>query len=198
MGSLFDGISGFGYAWAKCNGSKTVLWASEIEEFPIAVCKRHFGDEETGEVFFTTDDLEALQEALDNKLESLAGIYQMYVSKGEALKIRSKDIADRAKSFEKKADRIKEYIDALMKANGKDDKPLEIGDKKLSYRKSKATNIFDEDKLKEWINSSDENKQKYFKYKEPEIAKKELGDALKQGEKIPGIELVENKNLQIK
>ena len=127
-----------------------------------------------------------------------AGIYQMYVSKGEALKIRSKDIADRAKSFEKKADRIKEYIDALMKANGKDDKPLEIGDKKLSYRKSKATNIFDESKLKEWINSSDENKQKYFKYKEPEIAKKELGDALKQGEEIPGIELVENKNLQIK
>ena len=41
-------------------------------------------------------------------------------------------------------------------------------------------------------------KQKYFKYKEPEIAKKELGDALKQGEEIPGIELVENKNLQIK
>ena len=155
-------------------------------------------DEETGEVFFTTDDLETLQEALDNKLESLAGIYQMYVSKGEALKIRSKDIANRAKSFEKKADRIKEYIDALMKANGKDDKPLEIGDKKISYRKSKVTNIFDESKLKEWINSSDENKQKYFKYKEPEIAKKELGDALKQGEEIPGIELVENKNLQIK
>ena len=51
-------------------------------------------DEETGEVFFTTDDLEALQEALDNKLESLAGIYQMYVSKGEALKIRSKDISN--------------------------------------------------------------------------------------------------------
>ena len=44
-------------------------------------------DEETGEVFFTTDDLEALQEALDNKLESLAGIYQMYVSKVKILLI---------------------------------------------------------------------------------------------------------------
>lgn len=49
LGSLFDGISGFPLAWARCNGSKTVLWTSEIEEFPIAVCKRHFGDEETGE-----------------------------------------------------------------------------------------------------------------------------------------------------
>ena len=49
LGSLFDGISGFPLTWARCNGSKTVLWTSEIEEFPIAVCKRHFGDEETGE-----------------------------------------------------------------------------------------------------------------------------------------------------
>ena len=50
LGSLFDGISGFCYVWARCNGSKSCLWASEIEEFPIAVCKRHFGDEESGEV----------------------------------------------------------------------------------------------------------------------------------------------------
>lgn len=49
LGSLFDGISGFPLAWARCNGPKTVLWTSEIEDFPIAVCKRHFGDEETGE-----------------------------------------------------------------------------------------------------------------------------------------------------
>lgn len=153
-------------------------------------------DEETGEVFFTTDDLDALQEALDNKIESLAGIYQMYNSKADALKVRSKEIAERAKSYERKSDRLKDYIDNLMQANGKD--KLEVGDKKLSYKKSKATNIFDEDKLKEWINSSDENKEKYFRYKEPEFAKKELGDALKQGEEIPGIELVENKNLSIK
>ena len=46
LGSLFDGISGFCYVWARCNGSKSCLWASEIEEFPIAVCKRHFGEDE--------------------------------------------------------------------------------------------------------------------------------------------------------
>lgn len=153
-------------------------------------------DEETGEVFFTTDDLEILEEALDNKLESLDGIYLMYMSKSSAFKIRSKDIANTSKLYEKKAERIKNYIDSLMKANGKNS--LEIGDKKISYRKSKSTNIFDEGKLIEWINSSDENKEKYFKYKEPEIAKKELGDALKRGEEIPGVELIENKNIQIK
>ena len=49
LGSLFDGIGGFPYCWVRCNGTKSVLWASEIEEFPIAVTKKHFGDEDSGE-----------------------------------------------------------------------------------------------------------------------------------------------------
>lgn len=44
MGSLFDGIAGFPLVFASC-GAKPV-WASEIEEYPIAVCKQHFGDEQ--------------------------------------------------------------------------------------------------------------------------------------------------------
>jgi len=43
MGSLFDGIGGFPLAFEKA-GAKAV-WASEIEEFPIAVTKRHFPEE---------------------------------------------------------------------------------------------------------------------------------------------------------
>ncbi len=42
MGSLFDGIGGFPLCWERCNGKGTALWASEIEEFPIAVTKYHF------------------------------------------------------------------------------------------------------------------------------------------------------------
>ena len=49
MASLFDGISGFVLLWTQLNGLGSVKWTSEIEEFPMAVCKRHFGDEETGE-----------------------------------------------------------------------------------------------------------------------------------------------------
>ena len=49
MASLFDGISGFPLIWTQLNGLGSVKWTSEIDEFPIAVCKKHFGDEETGE-----------------------------------------------------------------------------------------------------------------------------------------------------
>lgn len=47
LGSLFDGIGGFPYCWEKCNGAGTARWASEIEEFPIAVTKIHFPEVET-------------------------------------------------------------------------------------------------------------------------------------------------------
>lgn len=44
LGSLFDGIGGFPYVWAKLhNDDKSLcVWASEIEEFPIAVTKKQF------------------------------------------------------------------------------------------------------------------------------------------------------------
>ena len=42
MASLFDGIGGFPLIWEQINGSGSCLWVSEIEEFPIAVTRRHF------------------------------------------------------------------------------------------------------------------------------------------------------------
>ena len=51
MASLFDGIGGFSLIWEQLNGRGTCLWASEIEEFPIAVTKRRFGTvEEPGDM----------------------------------------------------------------------------------------------------------------------------------------------------
>ena len=49
LGSLFDGISGFNVCWARIHGAERCRWSSEIEQFPIAVVKKHFGDEDTGE-----------------------------------------------------------------------------------------------------------------------------------------------------
>ena len=45
LGSLFDGLGGFPLVWQRAYGDGTARWASEIEEFPIAVTKRRFGEE---------------------------------------------------------------------------------------------------------------------------------------------------------
>lgn len=45
MGSLFDGIGGFPLVFERHNGKGTARWASEIEEFPIAVTKLRIGED---------------------------------------------------------------------------------------------------------------------------------------------------------
>lgn len=48
LGSLFDGIGGFPLCWEDVHGAGTARWASEIEEFPIAVTKLRFGCLQSG------------------------------------------------------------------------------------------------------------------------------------------------------
>ena len=45
LGSLFDGIGGFPLVWETRHGKGTAVWASEIEEFPIAVTNMRFKEE---------------------------------------------------------------------------------------------------------------------------------------------------------
>ena len=49
LGSLFDGIGGFPLVWEATYGTGTARWASEIEEFPIAVTKLRFPEKEAKE-----------------------------------------------------------------------------------------------------------------------------------------------------
>lgn len=44
MCSLFDGIGGFPLVFSRCGCDP--IWASEIEEFPIAVTKMRFPEKE--------------------------------------------------------------------------------------------------------------------------------------------------------
>ena len=44
MGSLFSGIGGFELVYKRAGCEP--IWNSEIEDFPIAVTKKHFGDGE--------------------------------------------------------------------------------------------------------------------------------------------------------
>lgn len=48
MASLFDGIGGFPLLWEQLNGEGSCLWASEIEEFPIAVTSFRFARKGNG------------------------------------------------------------------------------------------------------------------------------------------------------
>lgn len=164
-------------------------------------------DEETGEILFEHDDLDKLEIAFDDKLSSIVGFYNASSDRCDNLKNRKKEIDKSIKMAEKKAERVKEYIDFLMKASNKT--KFEKDEHKISYRKSVASEVYDEKALKDFINSSDEYKNKYFKFKDPEFNIKALSDDIKatktvndDGEtiytlEIPGIKMVERENIQI-
>lgn len=46
VASLFDGIGGFPLIWEQLNGKGSCLWASEIDEFPIATTKKRFREDQ--------------------------------------------------------------------------------------------------------------------------------------------------------
>ena len=161
-------------------------------------------NEETGEVYFTSDDLDALQEAFETKMNGICGYIKYCKSKAESLKQRKKEIEESQKYYETKAENLNKYAHQLLVASGKD--KLDTEDFRLSFRKSTASEVYDEKALRDYINSKEEYKDKYFKYKEPEVSKTELANAIKESKNedgtynlsIPGFRLVENKSLQIK
>jgi len=62
LGSLFDGIGGFPLVWETRHGKGTAIWASEIEEFCIAVTKRRF-ENENGDMLCYAGDCQRVADA---------------------------------------------------------------------------------------------------------------------------------------
>lgn len=66
------------------------------------------------------DTLEAIEDAISEKLESIAAIRQTLLAESEALKKEEERIAARRKYLENEASRLKEYAEHHMKETGID------------------------------------------------------------------------------
>ena len=142
-------------------------------------------DQETGEVI-SEDALAGLEEIemeREKKIENCVAYYKDCLARAKAIKEEAKALQDRAKSYENKADSLKNYLESAL-----DGEKFESPRCKISYRKSESISI-DPDAL---IPSQ------YIKIREPEYNKTALKKALKAGEKIDGVTIVEKSNIQIK
>ena len=154
-------------------------------------------DEETGEIIFTSDDLEKLEEAFDNKLNGIAGFISRTEANVETLKQRKKDIDDNIKYYEARADKLKSYLKYVMEASNIDKK--ELNDFRLGFRKSKSVEISDENEVMDFIKKHPEYKDKCIKEETKiSIVKTGIKEMITDGVEIPGASIIENKNLTIK
>lgn len=149
-------------------------------------------DPETGELL----DYEAfasLQIERDAKIENMALWYKDLTAEAKAIREEEKALAERRKNAENKAERLKGYLDEALA--GESYKTSRVA---VSYRKSTALEIKPEDEttvLKELEAIGLDN---CIVYQTPKISKTELTKALKAGAVVPGAELVERNNIQIR
>lgn len=139
-------------------------------------------DAETGEIF----DSEKYQElgiAFDEGIEYLGCLAKNLKAEAAAHKAEKDAQAKMQKSCENKAESIIRYVDSLL--NGEKFKSAKVS---FSYRKSEAVEITDICQIP----------SEYLKIAEPTADKMGIKQALKAGAEIPGAELVEKMNLQMK
>lgn len=148
-------------------------------------------DEETGEVFFTSDDLEQLEMELDKKLNNIIGYIKDLNIQAANMKAIKDDYAKRQKTYENKAENLKKYLDGFMQSNGKEKVESENGI--ASYRKSKSVDIYDDVALQKFITENED----YANIK-VEPNKTAIKEGISNGVIIPGAVIKENKNLSIK
>lgn len=146
-------------------------------------------DQETGEIFFDKAQvfIEQLQGDRISKIENIALYCQQLRADASEIKAKEDVLEKRRKAKEKKAEWLEDSIKQSLLSNG--DKRIETSKIYISFRKSVSVNVFDVNQL-----------DKEYLVVDTRISpdKKALSAALKLGIKIPGAELIENQNLQIK
>lgn len=95
---------------------------------------------------FIADTLSGIEGMLEDKIENCLAVIKNELAYAESLKAESKKLAERAKSSELRADRIKEYIAASLETAGK--KSLKAGLHQVTVRApSKSVEITDSSAL---------------------------------------------------
>lgn len=139
-------------------------------------------DTETGEII-DPEKLSQLQMDFDDKVEGIALWIKDLLSDAAAIKAEKDKLNERQKVCENKAKNLKEYLSGFLA--GQKFKTPRVA---IAYRKSESVNVSDIWKIPD----------DYLKYKDPEPDKTKIKSALKAGVSIPGVELIENRNIQIK
>lgn len=139
-------------------------------------------DFETGEII-DEEKLEALQLEFEQKVEGIALWIKNLLAEAKMVKEEKDALATREKSCENKANSLKRYLETAL--GGEKFKTPKVS---ISYRKSESVQVDDMDKLDD----------DYLKYAAPTVDKTKVKQALKQGIKLDGVQLVENNNIQIK
>lgn len=144
-------------------------------------------DEETGEVTFDSDNLEELELAFNEKVESVALFIKNLEAESKAMRHEEAQLKARREAKENKAARLKDYLLSCLEQTGT--KCVDTTKARVSTRKSKYVEVTNAQKLA----------QEFIKVKTTEtVDKAAIKKAIESGEEVNGAELLERCSLQLR
>lgn len=139
-------------------------------------------DAETGELF-DSDQFEALQLTREAKIENVCLLIKNLQAEAAALKAEKLAFAARQKRTENRIESLRRYITDYLSGTAFESTKVSV-----SFRKSEVLEI------SEFAVIPDE----YLKPKDPDIDRVGLKQAIKDGARFEGMEIVEKQNMQIR
>lgn len=142
-------------------------------------------DKETGELTCSMEDLEALQMEREAALEGIALSIKNKRAEANAIAEEIKRLTERKQALVRHADRLEGFLAEAL-AGEKISTPRVA----VSYRKSEAVEL-----APDFMSTAD---LWWLRVPSPEPDKEKIKNALKNGQPVPGAELVTRNNLVIK
>jgi hypothetical protein len=147
-------------------------------------------DAETGEI----KDFAAfvnLQMQREQKIENIALWVKNLLSEASAIKAEIDTLAKRKKAADLKVEKLKKYLGIILCGES-----FKTPRCVITFRPSKSLRIDNSSEFIKW--AKQHGKDDFISYSAPTVNKKAITDAIKDGEEIPGVELTEHNNLQLK
>lgn len=133
------------------------------------------------------DTLDAIEDAFDSKVESIAKLIRAKKAEKEAIEDEIRRLRARADKINKETEWLENYVKTEMENVGRERVKSAIFNISLRLNPP-SVRIIDDSSLPEWAIS-----EKVMRT----VDKRSILERLKNGEKIPGVELVQNKHLRI-
>lgn len=133
------------------------------------------------------DTLEAVNLAIEDKLENIAKVIKNLEGEANAFKEEEQRLADRRRSIENNVKKLKQYAENTMIVTG--NKKIKAGLFTFAIQKNLPSVV---------INNKRLIPSQFFVPVDPRLDKNKIKEDLKNGESIPGVELKQGESLRIR
>lgn len=140
------------------------------------------------------DTLDSIEAAVEDKVEAIIVVIKNLQAESKALEAEEQSLKDRRKAKENRVEWLKNYLYSQMERMGM--RKIETPRGVLAIKKNPESVVIDnEAELIDWL---EKNRPEWLKYSAPAVSKKDVLDAVKNGETIPYVHTERKERVEIK